>query len=441
MSRRRVATTIAAASLTALVLAACGGDNGANGDTDPDSNGAENGAADGEEVTITWWHNSNNDPGQSFYEQAAEDFMADNPGVTIEITAIAHDDMLTRLDAAFQTGDHPDIFMERGGGETASHAEAGLLRDLTEDAADTIGVVEAYTGAYTVDESVYAIPFTSGVVGFWYNQDLFDEAGISETPTTMEEFNATVDALKAADIEPVSVGAGEGWPAAHYYYYFALRACSEDAVVAAVEQHDFSDGCWVSAGENLQELIETEPFNEGFLATPAQTGPTSASGLLATEQVAMELAGHWEPGVMQGLMDDNTIPFNLGWFGFPAIDGGEGDQGAVLGGGDAWGLNAEAPDAAVDFVGYLLSDEVQIGFAENDMGLPTNPAASDSVSDEALAELLTTRDEASLVQLYFDTAFGDNVGGAMNEAVVSLFAEQASPQDVVDAMVDAAANE
>jgi len=439
MTRRRTAITIASASATALLLAACNG--GDNGDTDAGANGDGNGNGNGEDVTITWWHNSNNDPGQSVYEEAAEDFMADNPGVTIDITAIAHDDMLTRLDAAFQTGDHPDIFMERGGGETASHAEAGLLRDLTDDAADTISTVEAYVGGYTVDERVYAIPFTSGVVGFWYNQDLFDEAGISDTPTTMDEFNDAVDALKDAGIEPVSVGAGEGWPAAHYYYYYALRACGEDAIVAAVENHDFSDNCWVEAGEHLEELIETEPFNEGFLATPAQTGPTSASGLLASEQVAMELAGHWEPGVMQGLTDDNTIPFNLGWFGFPAIDGGAGDQDAVLGGGDAWGVNADAPDAAVEFVDYLLGDEMQTVFAENDMGLPTNPAASDAVADEALAQLLETRDEAPLVQLYFDTAFGENIGGAMNEAVVNVFADQGTPQDIVDAMADAAANE
>ena len=42
-------------------------------------------------------------------------------------------------------------------------------------------------------------------------------------------------------------------------------------------------------------------------------------------------------------------------------------------------MSEEAPDAAVDFVKYLLSDEVQKGFAENDMGLPTNPAAGGSV--------------------------------------------------------------
>ena len=67
-----------------------------------------------------------------------------------------------------------------------------------------------------------------------------------------------------------------------------------------------------------------------------------------------------------------------------------------LGGGDAWAVSEEAPDEAVDFVKYLLSDEVQKGFAENDMGLPTNPAASGSVKDPALAELLKVRDERAV---------------------------------------------
>ena len=82
---------------------------------------------------------------------------------------------------------------------------------------------------------------------------------------------------------------------------------------------------------------------------------------------------------------------------------------------------------------YLLSDEVQTGFAENDMGLPTNPAATGSVADPALAELLEVRDNAPFVQLYFDTAFGASVGGAMNDEIALLFAGEASPQDVVDA--------
>ncbi len=430
MPHRREVSVVALGLSAALLLAACG-----DGDATDDTGGGQT----GDSVTLTWWHNSNNDPGRTVYEQVAADFEADNPGVTIEITPLAHEDMLTRLDAAFQSGDTPDIFIERGGGELAAHVEAGLVKDLTDVASDTIATLGASVDGWTVDDRVYALPFSVGVVGFWYNTSLFAEAGVDSAPTTMEELYAAVDALKAAGIEPISVGAQDKWPAAHYWYYLALRQCSQDVLTDAVTSLDFSDPCFVQAGESLQELIATEPFNTGFLATPAQTGPTSASGLLATGQVAMELAGHWEPGVMQGLTEDNQgLGEDTGWFPFPAVEGGQGDPDAALGGGDAWACAQDAPDVCVDFIAYLLSDEVQTTFAENDMGLPTNPAATGSVSDPALADLLTFRDEAPFVQLYFDTAFGENVGGAMNDEIALVFAGQSSPQAIVDATQAAA---
>ncbi|GAA2727727.1 ABC transporter substrate-binding protein [Cellulomonas aerilata] len=432
MARNRVLSAVALTAGVAM-LAACGG-----GGSDTAAEGSDSG-----DNTITWWHNSNSDPGKGVYEQVAKDFEAENPGVTIEISALAHEDMLTRLDAAFQTGDTPDVYMERGGGELAAHVEAGLTKDITEDSAEAIEKIGGSVAGWQVDDKTYALPFSVGVVGFWYNTELFTQAGITEAPTTMDELYAAIEKLKAAGIQPISVGAGDKWPAAHYWYYFAQRECSEDAMSAATTDGDLSDECFVRAGEDLEELIAAEPFNEGFLATPAQTGPTSASGLLATEQVAMELAGHWEPGVMQGLTEDKQgLGEKTGWFPFPAVEGGEGDPESAMGGGDAWAVSAEAPDAATDFANYLLSDEVQTTFAENSMGLPTNPAATGSVADPALADLLTYRDEeASSVQLYLDTYFGENVGGAMNDAIALMFAGEASPQDIVDATQTALDNE
>jgi raffinose/stachyose/melibiose transport system substrate-binding protein len=424
----RAALSVLCSSAVLLTATACGG--------------GDSSASGGDDNTITWWHNSNNEPGKGYYEQVAKDFEADNPGVDVEVVAMAHEDMVDKLEAAFQSGDVPDVYMERGGGELADHVEAGLVRDLSEDASEEIDKIGGSVAGWQVDDKTYALPFSVGVVGFWYNTELFQQAGITTPPTTMAELATTVETLKGAGITPVSVGAGDKWPAAHYWYYTALRSCSEDVLTDAVTSLDFTDPCFVQAGEELQGLIETEPFNPGFLTTPAQEGATSASGLLATEQVAMELQGHWEPGVMQGLTESGEgLGAKTGWFPFPAIEGGEGDPEAALGGGDAWAVAESAPDSAVDLVKYLLSDEVQQGFAENDMGLPTNPAASDSVTDPALAQLLAVRDAAPFVQLYFDTAFGASVGGAMNDAVALLFAGEATPQDIVDQTQEAADQE
>ena len=413
-----------------LMTTACGG-------------GGESAASgEGGDKTITWWHNSNNEPGKGFYEQVAQDFEADNPGVTVELSAMAHEDMVDKLAAAFQSGDLPDIYMERGGGELANHVDAGLTRDISEEAAEEIEKIGGTVAGWQVEGKTYALPFSVGVVGIWYNKDLFAKAGITEPPTTMAEWYDAIEKLKAAGITPMSVGAGDKWPAAHYWNYTALRSCPEDVLKEAVTSLDFSDPCFIKAGEELEELLATEPFNPGFLTTAAQEGATSASGLLATEKVAMEMQGHWEPGVMQGLTDDGKgLGEKTGWFPFPEVEGGKGDPSAQLGGGDAWAVAESAPDEAVDLVKHLLSDEVQQGFAQNDMGLPTNPAASDSVSDPALGELLAVRDAAPFVQLYFDTTFGESVGGALNDTVALMFAGQASPKDVVEATQQAADEE
>jgi raffinose/stachyose/melibiose transport system substrate-binding protein len=424
----RAALSVLCSSAVLLTATACGG--------------GDSSASGGDDNTITWWHNSNNEPGKGYYEQVAADFEAANPGVTVEVVAMAHEDMVDKLEAAFQSGDVPDVYMERGGGELADHVEAGLVRDLSEDASEEIDKIGGSVAGWQVEDQTYALPFSVGVVGFWYNTELFQQAGITAPPATMEELTSAIETLKGAGITPISLGAGDKWPAAHYWYYAAVRACSEDVLTDAVTSLDFTDPCFVQAGEEVQTLIDTEPFNPGFLTTPAQEGATSASGLLATGQVAMELTGHWEPGVMQGLTEDGQgLGAKTGWFPFPAVEGGEGDPQAQLGGGDAWAVGQEAPDAAVDLVKYLLSDEVQTGFAENDMGLPTNPAASGAVSDPALAQLLEVRDAAPYVQLYFDTAFGASVGGAMNDAIALQFAGEATPQDIVDQTQQAADQE
>ncbi len=425
MTRTPVARALALGAVVS-VLAACGtgGDGGGGGS---DATGSSGGP-----TTITWWHNSNTDPGKGYYDEVAKKFEADHPGVTVQVSAMQHEDMLTKLDAAFQSGDAPDVYMERGGGELADHVAAGLTKDISEPAKDVISTLGGSVAGWQVDGKTYALPFSVGVVGFWYNKALFDKGGVANPPATLDEWIADTKTLRSNGIEPVSVGAGDKWPAAHYWYYLALRECPQDVLQGAVKSLDFSDECFVRAGQDLQKIISADPFNKGFLSTPAQTGPTSASGLLATGKVAMEMQGHWEPGVMQGLTEDKKgLGDKTGWFPFPAVDGGQGDPQAALGGGDAWAVSQKAPAVAVDFVKYLLSDEVQKGFAERDMGLPTNPAASDAVKDPALAGLLKVRNESPYVQLYFDTAFGQSVGGAMNDEIALMFAGKATPQDIV----------
>ena len=133
MTIRTVRTAVALGASLAL-LAGC---TSGGGETTETAAPGET-TSDGEEVTLTWWHNSNTDPGLGYYQGVADDFMSENPNVKIEIEAMAHEDMVTQLEGAFQSGNVPDIYMERGGGELRAHVEAGLTMDISESAAETI---------------------------------------------------------------------------------------------------------------------------------------------------------------------------------------------------------------------------------------------------------------------------------------------------------------
>lgn len=74
--------------------------------TDTDSETDDAGES-GDAVTLTWWHNSNNEPGQGFYEEVAADFEAMHEGLTIEIEAMEHTDMVDRLAVSWQTATTP----------------------------------------------------------------------------------------------------------------------------------------------------------------------------------------------------------------------------------------------------------------------------------------------------------------------------------------------
>ena len=435
MARFRAGSAVALGVSVAMLLAACGGGS----DEPGDSTAAPTG--DGTEpVTLTWWHNGNNDPLLSYWQGVADAFTAENPNVTIEIEAIQNEDLRTRLQVGLQSNDPPDVLPQWGGGEMADQVAADKLMNLTDLIPDAIEAVGGSIGGWQTEGQTYGIPYTLGVGGFWYNKAMFADAGIAEVPATWDDFFAAIDALKGIGVAPIAVGASDKWPAGWWYYYTATRACSADTLEAAGLAFDFSDPCFLQAGELLQEVIDAEPFNEGFLATPAQQGATSAAGLVANGQAAMELMGHWDPAVMRGLTaDEQGLGDDLGWFPFPTVPDGQGDPASAMGGGDGFSCAKQAPAVCADFLAFIVNEDNQRAFGATGAGLPTRIGTQDSVEDANMQQLLTTRDEAPFVQLYLDVAYGPNVGGALNDVVTLMFAGSATPQDIVDAITAAAA--
>ncbi|MEQ6899455.1 extracellular solute-binding protein [Microbacterium sp. KR10-403] len=412
----------------ALALSACSGSSGDSGDS-------------GGNVEMTFWNNASTGPGKTYWNDTIKDFEDANPGVTIKVQFIQNEDMDGKLQTALNSGAAPDIFMARGGGKLGDVVKAGQVQDLTDKITDETKAAlgDAVFKAFTVDDKIYGMPVSVLPGGLFYSADMFKAAGITDTPTTMDELNADIAKLKANGSTAVAVGAKDAWPAAHWYYFFALRECSEDVMNQAASSRTFSDSCWLKAGQDLADFAATKPFNEGFLTTSAQQGAGSSAGMLANHKAAMELMGAWEPGVVQSLTPDEKALADLSWFPFPSIDGGQGDPSAMMGGVDGFSCSINAPKQCADFLNFIVQKKYQEGYATAYGTLPASKDATDVVTDPSLKSVLKAYDDASYVMLWLDTMYGSNVGNALNVAVVNMLAGKGDAQAIVDAVNSAAA--
>ncbi|MFI7605967.1 ABC transporter substrate-binding protein [Micromonospora sp. NPDC049366] len=430
--KHRAKGALALFATTALLVAGCnGGDSEESAENELYKN----------PVTLTWWHNASQDgPGKTYWEKVAKDFSALHPTVTIQIEAIETNQLQrTRLPAALLSSDPPDIFQAWGGGEMREQVEADYLKDITDQVKTEVANIGSATEIWQVNGKQYGLPYRMGIEGIWYNKDMFAQAGITAPPTTFEELNQAVTKLKAINVIPIALGAGDKWPAAHWWYNFALRACSVDTLKKASVDLVFDDQCFVKAGQDLKAFIDTKPFQPNFIATPGQNDPTSANGLLANGKAAMELMGDWNRGTLETVSaNPEALTKFLGWFPVPAISGSAGDPKAALGGGDGFACAKNAPAECVEFLKYIVSPEVQKGYAETGTGLPVAKGAESGVVDPSLKSVLEATSSATYTQLWLDTAFGSTVGTAMNDGVVAIFAGNGTPEKVVEAMKAAA---
>jgi raffinose/stachyose/melibiose transport system substrate-binding protein len=390
-------------------------------------------------VTLVWWHNQTIGPGVKLWPQVATEFHKLHPDITIKLVPLQNEQFKLKIPIALQSSSPPDIYQSWGGGTLTDQVKAHKVANLTKYVSSWIKSIGGSAAGWQVNGQQYAIPYNVGVVGFWYNKDLFAKAGISAAPTTWPDLLADVKKLRDAGITPIAIGSKDQWPDAFYWDYLAVKLCPKSVMQSSAVSYDFSNPCWTKAGDYVKQLLDANPFQDGFLATPAQQVPTSSAGLLANGKAAMELQGHWDPGTMQGLTPDQKVPGFLGWFPFPDVPGSKAVPGSLLGGGDGYACSWKAPEpACAQFLGYLDSPSVQKRIGSTGLGLPVRKGTESSVADPNLKTVLSFRSRSPFIQLYLDQAYSTAIGLALDAAIADQFAGKATPQQVVQKITAAA---
>ena len=366
------------------------------------------------------------------------------PNVTFEITVLENEAFKSRLVTVMQAGDPPDLFQSWGGGVLRTFADNGLVRNIEPELAewkDTIAA-QAALELYGQNGEYYGVPWTWGALGIFFNKALFTEAGLDPEvpPATWTEFLTAVQTLKDAGITPLSLGEGDKWPGHFWWVYLAIRLGGEEAFQKAyTREGSFADEPFVQAGEHLQQLIDLDPFPEGFLAMTYGDQET----IMGNGEAAMELMGQWSPDVQRSNSESGEgLGENLGWFPFPVVDGGAGNPDDVLGGGDGFAVGANAPDETIDFLRFILEEENQRSMAEQGLIVPVITGVDDLFEDNPVTSaIVAARNNAPYFQLYYDQFLPPAMGVAVNDAVETLFAGTGNAEEAAQAVEDSASFE
>lgn len=381
-------------------------------------------AAHAQEITLQFWDNQQTESGLSEFQQAAVDrFMEENPDIAIEVTTIPYPEYQQRLLTAVQGGNAPDI-ATLDQIWVGAFAQAGAVANLADNAASSgLARDQFFGGAWdsaVFNDGLYGIPFNVDVWQFsFYNQDLFEEAGIDPASiSTFEGLRAAAEALTGDGQFGVGLFGHRGEDTVVVVNSFIFSNGGE--VLAADGSCALNEAPAVEAMTYLQELAEFAP--EGILnANSGNMRELFLNGSLAVE--------FW-PALEQPTLQASDI--NWGFVNGTAPEGM-----TAVGTFGGWNLavfeSSEHKEAAWKFIEFMVREDVNGDVVDL---IPANMAAAEAFlaenreGPEAIMEHLGNANARPLSARYLEVAdiqmtlFQDMFSGAnIQEAADATCAE------------------
>jgi multiple sugar transport system substrate-binding protein len=279
----RISRAIAAlaALVTVGAAGACGQDAGTSGD----------GGATG---TITYFTFSAAPDHLKDLDKIIAAFNAKYPNITIDVQTASYDQYFTKLQTAVAGGTAPDTF-ELNYENFVTYASAGSLLDISASA--QAGAASYYPKAYAVfqsDGKQYGLPESFSDVLLFYNQDLFDAAGVSY-PTADWKWSDELAAAKKLTNAGKGVW-GDFQPVQFFEFYKVLAQNGGSFFNADQTQATFNDAKGVEAATWLVDKANKDKV----MPTAAQMGGQDDTTLFKSGKLAMWHNGIWQ---FSGLKD------------------------------------------------------------------------------------------------------------------------------------------
>lgn len=456
--KKRFLSTVLSVAMAAALVTGCGGGNASApagttaGSNTADSKAADNKAAEGdstaapaeasgEQVTLTIMDGyAPEDPHGQYIYQYAEEFMAENPNIKVEIQAIASGDIYTKLAAmATSPDDLPSMFFTSAD-QVPTLFDLGLTEDINKWMAqeDKDKLATGVMDACLIDGQMTYYPVAVQPTSIIYRTDRFEEAGLT-VPTTWEEFVACAKALtKDTDND----GQVDQWG-------FSMVGSNNSSGQSRFMSYLWSNGYELAYQEDGSDEWKTDmttdaDFVKVFSAWTdmnnvegvVPTGITevdypTAANYFAMGYTSMFLTGPNALGVAYANNPD--LKGKLASFKLP------GDYPGTMLGAEGYSISAHASDAekeaAVKYLTFFTSHDKDMKFWESSGKIP-------STTEGQKAAYISGADYAGFLQQIADgcrptLAFAGISGlkSALGDAYASVFSNEKTNEEAVQKLV------
>ncbi len=315
------------------------------------------------------------EPRVTAMEQLIENFEKANPDITVKMTHFPYADYRTKVAAAIPAGEGPDV-VQLFYGWLNDYVDAELIQPLPADTfppdkieAEFFPMVQAMRRG----DQYMALPTAVRSLALFYNQRLFDEAGIDKPPATLDEFVETAKKLTkkdgAGNITSVGITTGMTAQDHHWFREVLIRQFGGDPYTDDYTKVNYNDPAGLKAVTFYNDLEQKHGVTKaGFMDEPQAAFKAGRAG--------MHIDGSFRIGAL-----DKVRGLKWGVAELPAGPNGEkSNYSSYWVNAITTKADAERYDAAVKFMEYITSDEAMQIWLDTVGELPAKP--STALTDE-----------------------------------------------------------
>ena len=298
-------------------------------------------------------------PRAVLFREFANQFEANNPGVTVEFRLSPAQDFDMFFKTAVAAGEQIDV-VDVNIQFYRDYVRSGFLLDITDrldlDRINILDMAWEQLHFFSMDDSIYGVPIELGTTGFYYNRAIFQDLGI-EYPETWDDMYELRDILAPHGIYTmVYAGAEPWWNPMHFNMIFYQYTNNNGlAVNDLFMSGDFSDEVILPYIQTIQHLADLEN-DRIFMPGTQGMDHVAAASAFVNGQAATFFMGSWFIETVEEIKPED---FEYGIFPVPILagSGNVSQTPGSVGSPQSVFSGSQHPDLAMELIHQMVSVE------------------------------------------------------------------------------------